>query len=122
MADRFTKPPVLYIAQKKEYLPNVSAQSFYYKTEDQVSSNSKKKKSGNRSNFQKFSLQEKLNYLKDMPSIIPKLTCEVSTGNGTYRGIVEEITQEVIVMRNQETLLKEKLLVSTVKDIRLLSF
>jgi len=56
-----------------------------------------------RSKFKDMTISEKIDYFVHMPTHIPKLKCEVTTGDRTYRGIIidreEQEEGEAIVMR-----------------------
>lgn len=56
-----------------------------------------------RPKFKDMTIDEKINYFINIPSHIPKLKCEISTDDRTYRGIIisreEEEGEENIVIR-----------------------
>lgn len=56
-----------------------------------------------RPRFKDMTLDEKITYFINIPSHIPKLKCEVTTEDRTYRGIIisrkEEEGEEIIVIR-----------------------
>ncbi|MTW87230.1 hypothetical protein F3157_16445 [Virgibacillus dakarensis] len=53
----------------------------------------------NRPKFKDMSIAEKIDYFINIPSHIPKLKCEVKTEDRSYRGIMIEREDEVILLR-----------------------
>src|SRR5699024_8500910 len=79
--------------------PQPSAMNELPKENDKDDANQEK----SRSKFKDMTISEKIDYFVHMPTHIPKLKCEVTTGDRTYRGIIidreEQEEGEAIVMR-----------------------
>ena len=105
--------PVLYIDQPTFKKPQGQMQQYYQ------SSNVKSKKKEH--SFKQLPVREKINYLLQLPSQLPKLTCDVITAEDSYRGIIMHATEYEIKIRLQSRK-QIKLSIDKIVDIQLISF
>ncbi|WP_188208337.1 CotO family spore coat protein [Alkalibacillus aidingensis] len=132
MPDNQVKPPLLFIAQRSEKGPTVEAQPFFYSNQevfkqieeetDIESKNNESKGPTKRRKFQDMTVEEKLNYMNDMPSIMPKMKCEVVTDRQTYLGTVERCDDELLLLKSVKNGYRVKIKRSDIQDVRLMGF
>ena len=89
MDKRKVVEPFLYIDQPLFQKPSARMQEQYYskaseeKTEPQKGSKQKNKKD---IKFKYLTIQQKVDYLLNLPGEMPRLRCEIVTDEGKYRG------------------------------------
>src|SRR5690625_412106 len=107
--------PLLYIHQQNMTKPKVKMQ-----TSCKTILGSPTYKKADKS-FKERSFQEKIDYLIHVPKGIPYLKCEVRTETTSYRGVlIHEDKNHIIIEKYGRK--EERILKSTIKDIRLISF
>lgn len=116
--------PLLYIDQPIFQKPKAYMQENYLgvKTDDKekveeqngIQVESLKSKREGHDSFKDLTIAEKIKYLIDIPSEVPKVRCEVLTNENRYRGVLIDENQENIVLRifgrQNELVEKEKIL------------
>lgn len=139
--------PVLFIAQPKLDLPKAEMQQAYLtakgkKTEvvaaeevteevkpeaavpkEEVSPAKKKIAPSNRKvNFKDLSIAEKVDYILNIPSQIPRMKCELVTTEGSLIGIISGIEGDLIQFKSIRRPFKREVKLEDIRDIKLLGF
>ncbi|GAA0455169.1 CotO family spore coat protein [Alkalibacillus silvisoli] len=131
MSDKQVKPPLLFIAQNSDFNLTAKAQSqFYSKNVDESVDESVEEDVGKeaeleqskRRKFQDMNLEERLKYMVDLPSILPKMKCEVKTDNQTYIGTIEMCDEDILMLRTVDRGFRVKVKRGDIEDIRLVGF
>ena len=112
-----TNEPLLYIDQPELTKPKVNMQTEFYTGKPQQLNRQQKENK----RFIHCSLNEKIDYLLNLPHGVPQMKCEVITEQTFYRGKLikeEEKTIWIEDMRRK----RHFILKSDIKDILLISF
>lgn len=108
-----TYEPLLYIDQPSLKKPHGNMQRHYQ------SSNIKTNQKAHR--FKQLTLEDKLQYILQLPIQLPRIKVDVITEQGSYRGKIMHATNEYISMRLQSR--KEITIAKRdISDIQLISF
>lgn len=72
--------------------------------------------------FSDMTIQEKIDYFLNKPVHIPRMRCEVKTEERTYRGKIQSLEGENILMQVGRRTSLTKIKVSAITEIRLIGF
>ncbi|GEL77139.1 CotO family spore coat protein [Tenuibacillus multivorans] len=124
MEDHQTKPPLLYIEQHKEPLPEVNSQSTFYSANRDENENIKEVEDNSTSNsrFQSLTVDQRIEYLLDMPETLPKLKCKLMTKGGSFTGTIEGVEGDQINVRVNEIPHRRTINRDSLLDIQLIGF
>ncbi len=75
-----------------------------------------------RKKLKEMKISEKIHFLCDLPSTIPKVICEIHTKDQIYYGYIESYYKETVHCRAFTDLEKFKLKVDKIKEIQVLGF
>ncbi|WP_027962936.1 CotO family spore coat protein [Halalkalibacillus halophilus] len=125
MSDHQVRPPLLFVSSKIHTTPQVQAQSQYYSNHKKDKDEKKQQEESNetgRKKFQQMSLDDRFRYISELPSIMPKMKCEVVTEEQAYTGIVDLIDERMLVLKIIENGMKIKIKRDSIMDIKLVGF
>ncbi|MDV2582720.1 CotO family spore coat protein [Alkalibacillus haloalkaliphilus] len=128
MPDHKVKPPLLFISQNSESNPSAKAQSYFYSNNENVidiepkEEEKKESVASKRRKFQDMSVEERLRYMVDMPSILPKMKCEVQTDNNKYIGTIEKCDEDILMLRTVDQGFRVKIKRGDIEDVQLVGF
>lgn len=95
--------PLLYINQPNLNKPKAYMQD-HYKSEkkmdtEKIDVEHSIVESDQQQSFEKLTIPAKIEYLVNLPSELPSIKCEIITDEKTYRGILIDEQNEVVVLR-----------------------
>lgn len=124
MEDRRTKPPLLYIDQNQNSIPEVESQSAFYSAHQKNSKEKEVKaaKRSSRSRFQSLPTQDKLEYIMNLQETLPVLKCRFLTKEGSLTGTVEKANAEKVHLIVRETPRRRIINVEDLLDIQIIGF
>ncbi|WP_099157112.1 CotO family spore coat protein [Virgibacillus ndiopensis] len=138
---KLARSPLLYIHQPNVDIPEAKMQYDYMtpkaasdtqtklndkQIENEIQENNEDnddeedKRSSRRAKFKEMTIDEKIDYFVNMPSSLPKMKCEVKTGERSYRGIINDKKEDDIFMLSGRR--RVKIAVDEIEWIRLLGF
>ncbi|WP_190279426.1 CotO family spore coat protein [Ornithinibacillus gellani] len=80
------------------------------------------KEKQSRPKFKDMKLLEKIAYLAEKPTHVPKMKCELKTAERNYRGIIMELKDEVVHMQVVRKPGITAIPITSVTDVRMLGF
>ncbi|SEU02694.1 Spore coat protein CotO [Salinibacillus kushneri] len=132
--EKSVQSPLLYITQPRDVHVQASMQKYsvYKKKKEQNASvqQTEGKQDGeeffsdqdDKKGFREMTIEEKINYLTELPSQMPKMKCEVITPDKRYRGLILDFADEVVKMRTIQKPYRVELSLSEIEDVRLMGF
>ncbi|SDJ86627.1 CotO family spore coat protein [Sediminibacillus albus] len=75
-----------------------------------------------RKRFRDMTITEKVDYFVGIPQTVPRMKCEVTTDNQTYRGVIYDRRNDVVYMKTIKRPFKAEIKQQEIKKIRLLGF
>ncbi|MFG6149438.1 CotO family spore coat protein [Halobacillus sp. B23F22_1] len=75
-----------------------------------------------RQRFRDMSLEEKVNYFVQLPSQLPKMKCEVTTAEDTWKGYVQKYEDGIVYMKTFQKPFQQEVPFKDIQSIRLLGF
>ncbi|UFU00589.1 spore coat CotO family protein [Radiobacillus kanasensis] len=79
-------------------------------------------KSQRRKRFKELSIKERVEYFMGLPANVPKMKCQVSTADNSYRGIITNYKDNIVYMRATKRPFRLELELEEITDIQLLGF
>ncbi|HEX6594538.1 MAG TPA: CotO family spore coat protein [Bacillota bacterium] len=73
---------------------------------------------GERPKFKQMTLKERIEYFANTPQHIPKLRCKIKTSKRTYRGIVTDFNNDIVVIQHGEK--QDSIPFADVKEVQML--
>jgi len=134
--------PLLFIAQPKLDLPKAEMQQAYRTTkgkkkevvteevkqeavspkEEKAQATEKVAPSNRKVNFKDLSTAEKIDYILNIPSQIPRMKCELVTTEGSLIGIISDMEGDSIQFKSIRRPFKREVKLEDIRDIKLLGF
>lgn len=118
--------PLLYIDQPTIEKPKAFMQDYYYtptKNEVELENETSEKVNAENgtSSFKNLNVEEKIDYLLNLPDGVPKIRCEFTTDEKVYRGILlskqeNEVSISVVGQENVT------ISINKLKDIQMIGF
>ncbi|MFC7062816.1 CotO family spore coat protein [Halobacillus seohaensis] len=75
-----------------------------------------------RQRFRDMSIEEKINYFVQLPSQLPKMKCEVTTAEETFKGYVQKYEDGIVHMKTFQKPFQKEVPFTNIDSIRLLGF
>ncbi|GGF15296.1 hypothetical protein GCM10010954_12400 [Halobacillus andaensis] len=75
-----------------------------------------------RQRFRDMSLEEKVNYFIQLPSQLPKMKCEVTTADDTWKGYIQRYEDGIVHMKIFQKPFQKEVPFEEIQSIRLLGF
>ncbi|WP_404451758.1 spore coat CotO family protein [Virgibacillus necropolis] len=72
--------------------------------------------------FNNMTIQEKIDYFLSKPTHIPRMKCEVKTEEKSFRGTIQDVEEDQVLMRVGRRTSMTKIAIESIQDIRLLGF
>lgn len=94
---------------------------FYTEKPQQLKRKKRDKKAENNKRFHQCSIDEKINYLLNLPYGVPQMKCEITTKENTYRGKLIQEEEKSIWLEDRRRR-KYSILKADIKEMYLISF
>lgn len=91
-----TNEPLLYVEQPELQRPKIKMQSEFISEEKDVQENETEQGDLAQTSFKNLSIEEKIQYLTEMPEDLFQMKCKFSTKDKTYFGRITESDTEMV--------------------------
>ncbi|WP_368654577.1 CotO family spore coat protein [Ornithinibacillus sp. 4-3] len=124
--ERYANAPLLFIHQAQHINPEVQMQYNYVSNrrserrgKDKQEENIKKENTSN-TKFKDLPVKEKINYIQSLPDNAPKMYYHVLTKERNYRGEVDEVLENELILSSSGN--EWKLDIDKITDIQIIGF